>query len=73
MLARTYRTIRRPHHPGKRICSLYCPLKKVCDQITAHSFEAKLTGAVGNFNALQAAAPQVDWFELAKNLLLGLT
>ena len=36
-------------------------LKKTRDDIASHKFEAKLTGAVGNFNALQAAVPNIDW------------
>jgi adenylosuccinate lyase len=36
-------------------------LHKQRARLAAHRFEAKLNGAVGNFNALAAAAPQVDW------------
>jgi len=37
-------------------------------------FEAKLTGAVGNFSALQAAAPHVDWVSFSTSYIerLGL-
>ena len=37
-----------------------------------HKFEAKLTGAVGNFNALQAAAPQIDWISFSKEFIQNL-
>jgi len=37
-----------------------------------HKFEAKLTGAVGNFNALHAAAPHVDWVSFSKRFIQNL-
>jgi adenylosuccinate lyase len=45
-------------------------LKKTRDDISAFRFEAKLTGAVGNFNALQSAAPQVDWISFSEEFVL---
>ena len=79
MLARTHGQIAVPSTLGKE-CAVYLSrLGKVRHEIAAHHFEAKLTGAVGNFNALQAAVPQVDWiafseefvfsFELEPNLI----
>lgn len=38
-------------------------------EIAGYSFEAKLTGAVGNFNALQATAPQVDWISFSEHFI----
>jgi adenylosuccinate lyase len=38
-------------------------------EIAQHTFEAKLTGAVGGFNALQASAPQVDWISFSKEFI----
>jgi adenylosuccinate lyase len=79
MLARTHGQFAVPTTLGKEFAVYIARLKKTRDDISAHRFEAKLTGAVGNFNALQATAPQVDWisfsekfvssFELAPNLL----
>ncbi len=46
-------------------------LKKGRDEIASHHFEGKLTGAVGNFNALQASAPQVDWIKFSDEFLAG--
>src|SRR6185369_4610946 len=44
-------------------------LNKVYREIAAYKFEAKLTGAVGNFNALQAGAPQVDWLDFSEKFI----
>jgi len=59
---------------GKEIAVYLARLKKCRDEIANHKFEAKLTGAVGNFNALHAAAPQVDWISFTENFIheLGL-
>ena len=34
-----------------------------------HQFEAKLTGAVGNFNSLQFALPLIDWRAFSKDFI----
>jgi adenylosuccinate lyase len=54
---------------GKEFAVYIARLQKICDEISTHRFEAKLTGAVGNFNALQAAAPQVDWISFSENFI----
>ena len=79
MLARTHGQYAVPTTVGKEFAVYTARLKKTHDDIAFYRFEAKLTGAVGNFNALQAAAPQVDWlsfsddfvssFDLKPNLL----
>ena len=79
MLARTHGQYAVPTTVGKEFAVYIARLKKTHDDIASYRFEAKLTGAVGNFNALQAAAPQVDWlsfsddfvssFDLKPNLL----
>jgi len=61
MLARTHGQPAVPTTLGKEFAVYLARLKKSRDEIADHQFEAKLTGAVGNFNALQAAAPHVDW------------
>ena len=79
MLARTHGQYAVPTTVGKEFAVYTARLKKTHDDIASYRFEAKLTGAVGNFNALQAAAPQVNWlsfsddfvssFDLKPNLL----
>ncbi|MBM3180378.1 MAG: adenylosuccinate lyase [Chloroflexi bacterium] len=69
MLARTHGQPAVPTTLGREFAVYYSRLKKTRDEISSHRFEAKLTGAVGNFNALQAAAPQVDWLVFSKEFI----
>lgn len=72
MLARTHGQPAVPTTLGKEIAMYIARLKKCRDEIANHKFEAKLNGAVGNFNALQAAAPQVDWITFSKDFIESL-
>ncbi|HEX2696924.1 MAG TPA: adenylosuccinate lyase [Anaerolineales bacterium] len=72
MLARTHGQFAVPTTLGKEFAVYFARLKKTRDEIALHRFEAKLTGAVGNFNALQSAAPQMDWFSFSKDFITGL-
>lgn len=72
MLARTHGQPALPTTLGKEIAVYLARLNKCRDEIAAYKFEAKLTGAVGNFNALQAAAPQVDWISFSKEFIESL-
>jgi adenylosuccinate lyase len=69
MLARTHGQFAVPTTLGKEFAVFINRLKKTRDEISAYRFEAKLTGAVGNFNALQAAAPQVDWISFSEKFI----
>jgi adenylosuccinate lyase len=69
MLARTHGQFAVPTTLGKEFAVYVSRLKKICDEISAFRFEAKLTGAVGNFNALQAAVPNIDWISFSKNFI----
>ncbi len=69
MLARTHGQFAVPTTLGKEFAVYIARLKKTRDEISAFRFEAKLTGAVGNFNALQSAAPQVDWILFSENFV----
>jgi adenylosuccinate lyase len=69
MLARTHGQFAVPTTLGKEFAVYIARLKKTRDEISAFRFEAKLTGAVGNFNALQAAAPQIDWVLFSKEFV----
>jgi adenylosuccinate lyase len=69
MLARTHGQFAVPTTLGKEVAVYLARLKKVREEIASHRFEAKLTGAVGNLNALQAAAPQIDWLAFGKNFI----
>ena len=74
MLARTHGQPAVPTTLGKEIAVYIARLRKCRTEIVNHRFEAKLTGAVGNFNALQAAAPHVDWVSFSETFIqeLGL-
>ena len=72
MLARTHGQPAVPTTLGKEIAVYIARLKKCREEIANHSFEAKLTGAAGNFNALQSAAPNVDWISFSKDFIQSL-
>ena len=69
MLARTHGQPAVPTTLGKEFALYYSRLKKGREGISSHLFEAKLTGAVGNFNALHAAAPLVDWLAFSNSFI----
>jgi len=71
MPARTHGQLAVPTTLGKEFAVYIARLKKTRVDIESHHFEAKLTGAVGNFNALQAAAPQVDWISFSEDFVSG--
>jgi len=69
MLARTHGQFAIPTTLGKEIAIYFSRLKKTREEIAAHRFEAKFNGAVGNFNALQAAVPQMDWVSFSRQFI----
>jgi adenylosuccinate lyase len=72
MLARTHGQPAVPTTLGKEIAVYLARLMKCRDEITSHTFEGKLNGAVGNFNAVQAAYPNIDWLTFSKDFITGL-
>lgn len=72
MLARTHGQPAVPTTLGKETAVYLARLKKCRDEIANHKFEAKLTGAVGNFNALHAAFPNMDWISFSREFLESL-
>jgi len=71
MLARTHGQPAVTTTLGKEFAVFYARLKESREQIASHRFQAKLTGAVGNLNALRAAAPQVDWLIFSQDFIRG--
>jgi adenylosuccinate lyase len=69
MLARTHGQYAVPTTLGKEFAVYVARLDKLYRQIDGFNFEAKLTGAVGNLNALQAAAPQIDWLTFSEEFI----
>ncbi len=72
MLARTHGQPAVPTTLGKELANFYARLRAQATRLHEHKFTAKLTGAVGNFNALVAAAPNVEWIEFHAQFLKAL-
>ncbi len=69
MLARTHGQPAVPTTLGREFAVFLSRLKKSRDEIAAHRFEAKLSGAIGGFNALRAAFPQTDWLAFSADFV----
>jgi adenylosuccinate lyase len=72
LLARTHGQPAVPTTFGKEIAVYLMRLRKCREEIASHVFEAKLTGAVGNFNALHAAFPHLDWVSFSRDFIQSL-
>ncbi|MGE5251228.1 MAG: adenylosuccinate lyase [Bacteroidota bacterium] len=72
MLARTHGQPAVPTTLGKEMAVFLSRLLKCRRRLADHRFEGKLTGAAGNLNALQAAAPHVDWLQLSSRFVESL-
>lgn len=71
MLARTHGQTASPTTIGKELAVFAARLQKQSGCITNIELLGKLNGAVGNFNAHLSAYPQVDWPQLAKEVIEG--
>ena len=74
MLARTHGQPAVPTTFGKEMAIFVARLAKQREKLANHKFESKWSGAVGNYNALVAGAPNIDWRTFSENFLneLGL-
>jgi adenylosuccinate lyase len=72
MLARTHGQPAVPTTFGKELAVFLARLQRQRTTLASHRFEAKLTGAVGNFNAAVSAASQVDWLTFSGKFIRGL-
>lgn len=72
MLARTHGQPAVPTTLGKETAVYLARLAQCRAEIAGHKFEAKLTGAVGNFNALHAAYPNTDWVAFSRQFIEGM-
>lgn len=75
MPARTHGQVAVPTTFGKEIIVFAARLAKETEHLARLQPEAKLTGAVGNYNALLAAYPETDWIRFGDEFIrsLGLT
>lgn len=69
MLARTHGQAAVPTTVGKELVVFASRLNKEVRGLEKRSLTGKLTGAVGNLNALQAAYPHVDWISFSEKFV----
>lgn len=72
MLARTHGQPAVPTTLGKELIVFAIRLNKELKVLTNHTLEAKLSGAVGNFNAHKAAHPSVNWIKTSAEFIKSL-
>ena len=69
MLARTHGQAAVPTTLGHEIAVFARRLNKQVRQLEERPLEAKLTGAVGNLNALSDSYPDIDWISFAQSFI----
>ncbi len=69
MLSRTHGQTASPTTLGKEFAVFGYRLKRQRDQLASLQIEAKINGAVGNFNAHLSAFPDVDWEGISKSFI----
>ena len=69
MLAHTHGQPASPTTLGKELAVFVHRLRRQAGQIDAIILPAKMNGAVGNYNAHYAAAPEVDWVAFSKRVI----
>ncbi len=70
MLSRTHGQSATPSTVGKEIANVVARLLRQKEQLIAVPLLGKLNGASGNYNALVAAYPAVDWQSLSERLMV---
>lgn len=69
MLSRTHGQPASPTTLGKELANVVARLKRVEEQLLNQTYLGKCNGAVGNFNALLFAYPDVDWQSFTKDFI----
>lgn len=69
MLGRTHGQPALPTTMGKELTVFYKRIESELEHLAILPIEAKLTGAVGNFNALQFVASNYDWVKLSTKFI----
>ena len=72
MLAHTHGQPASPTTLGKELANLAARMRRQHAQLAAVSISAKFNGAVGNYNAHVAAAPELDWPAVSKQMVAAL-
>ena len=72
MLSRPHGQTASPTTLGKELANVRARLRGVRDQFLAVELRAKMNGAVGNYNAHLASAPEVQWPVFSQSIVEGL-
>ena len=72
MLSRTHGQTASPTTLGKELANVRARLRWARDQFLAVELRAKMNGAVGNYNAHIASAPEVQWPVFSQSIVEGL-
>ena len=72
MLSRTHGQTASPTTLGKELANVRARLRGARDQFLAVELRAKMNGAVGNYNAHLASAPEVQWPVFSQSIVEGL-
>jgi len=71
MLSRTHGQPASPTTLGKELANVVARLKTARERLAAVRPQAKMNGAVGNYNAHLSAYPEVDWEAFARGVIEG--
>lgn len=69
MLARTHGQAASPTTVGKELSNTIYRLRRVVEKLRNQDYLGKCNGAVGNFNALAYAYPDIDWPAFSKQFI----
>ncbi len=72
MLGRTHGQAAVPTTLGKEMANVAVRLNREVRKLEAMRLTGKLNGAVGNYNALELAAPEIDWIEFSRKFVESL-
>ncbi|MCB1587724.1 MAG: adenylosuccinate lyase [Xanthomonadales bacterium] len=72
MLSRTHGQAASPTTLGKELANVVARLRRARQGLAEVRIDGKLNGAVGNYNAHLAAAPEIDWESLAAGVIRSL-
>lgn len=72
MLGRTHGQAAVPTTMGKELTNFLVRVIKIRENLTDFPFESKLSGAVGNFNALVVTYPKIDWVKFSDGFIKGM-
>jgi adenylosuccinate lyase len=72
MPARTHGQIAVPTTAGKELANFRYRLSVQLEKLKKYQMGSKMTGAVGNYNALVAAYPNINWPNFSRKFLRGL-